>query len=108
MSKQTKIATCCYCGARATLAMDKLRQELVCSACGAPIQNIEPIDQKKKNKDKRARDLDLDLPFDIDLGDIRDAVGLSSEPKRKDKKKRKGLKAKLLDEAFDFIEDIFD
>ena len=53
--------------------------------------------------------MDLDLPFDLDLDDIRDVFGRSGDKKKKEgKKKRKGLKAELFDEAFDFIEDIFD
>ncbi|SMX27670.1 hypothetical protein TRP8649_01778 [Pelagimonas phthalicica] len=104
-----KIATCCYCGTRAALVLDKARHELVCSSCGAPLHDLKrikssvagvahidgagparPIGKKSKGKDHR-----------------KPPKGSYVE-KRKKQKKRKGFGAKLFDEAFDFIEDIFD
>lgn len=41
---QTKIATCCYCGARAALELrGKHRHELSCSQCGAPLRRMKSL-----------------------------------------------------------------
>ncbi len=110
MHKDPKIATCCYCGTRAALVLEKTRHELVCSSCGAPLHNL-----------KR-------LKADV-TADARSSSGLGYSPtrphphksekkrkndkadynrKRKKPKKRKSFGAKLFEEAFDFIEDIID
>jgi hypothetical protein len=41
-SHPTRILTCCYCGARSTLAAGR-RAALVCHGCGAPISRIEEL-----------------------------------------------------------------
>ena len=97
----TKIATCCYCGTRAALVLDKARHELACSACGAPLHDLknlrndavdraahQPVREGKKGK-RRA----VHSPLDHLEATL-----------RKRKKRKKGLWA----EAFDLIEDIFD
>lgn len=108
-----KIATCCYCGTRATLVLDNTRHELVCSSCGAPLHDLKrlkssiaggthshgtsvgagparPTGKKSKGKDHRQ----------APKGDY--------NRKRKKQKKRKSFGAKLFEEAFDFLEDIID
>lgn len=45
MTQPTKIATCAYCGTRTAfvLAAQNARQELTCSACGAPLDALEVV-----------------------------------------------------------------
>ncbi len=93
-----KIATCCYCGTRAALVLSgDRRHELACSSCGAPLHEMKMLPSKGKKKDRRPADSYQDR----------------RQPARDDyhhrkKKKRKSLKRKILSEAFDLIEDIFD
>lgn len=82
----TKIATCCYCGTRAALVLrGKERHELTCSACGAPLHEMKMLRAEAAPKASKP-----------------------AKPKKAKAKKRKSRKRKLFEEAFDFIEDIFD
>ncbi len=98
-----KIATCCYCGTRAALVLDKGRHELSCASCGAPLHEIksipchklrsQPVKRKNNQKGKKS-----------------DYSGRSYEkysPKRY-VKKRKSLGRKVLSELWDVVEDILD
>ncbi|MCY4179882.1 MAG: hypothetical protein OXD48_06350 [Litoreibacter sp.] len=108
MPYPTKLATCSYCGAR-TLLKPTARDghELACGSCGAPLHNLKwlktetdksftgsgkPSKQKKPKKPKHAGVADWSRP----------------SPTRKKPKKRRGLWSKVLDEAWDVVEDIFD
>lgn len=108
---RTKLATCCYCGTRATFVFaDNGPQNLSCGSCGAPLKEFELLnvqevpDQPKKNsttaaeKPKSSKSRGLD--FDDFADDLKDAL--------KSKKKRKKKKKSVFGEVFDFIEDIFD
>ena len=44
---QTKIATCCFCGSKAMLKLDKGRHELACASCGAPLHDLKMLPQAK-------------------------------------------------------------
>ncbi|MDG1415673.1 MAG: hypothetical protein P8R39_10000 [Alphaproteobacteria bacterium] len=66
MTQTTKIATCGYCGARAALVLtQQARHELTCSACGAPLDDVEvlqtavrtapPADQPTTSKEAKSR-----------------------------------------------------
>lgn len=88
-----KIVTCCYCGTRAALVLTgKERHELSCASCGAPLHDLKMLRADHRGKPER--------------------VG----PARRDKPKKAGKKAKkpksvarrLLGEAFDILDDIFD
>lgn len=86
MPEMTKIVTCCYCGTRAALVLrGKERHELSCSACGAPLHEMKMLRAASAAK-----------------------VAKSAKPKKAKVKKRKSRKRKFFEEAFDFIEDIFD
>ncbi|TMV05709.1 hypothetical protein FGK63_16865 [Ruegeria sediminis] len=95
-----KIATCCYCGTRAALVLrGETRRELSCATCGAPLHNlkmlkVEHLRPKKPEKERR----DRPLP--------RPAKPALKNPRKQ--KKRKTIGRKILSEAIDFIEDIFD
>lgn len=102
MVMSPKIATCCYCGTRAALRLDKDRHELTCRNCGAPLRNLKqitfdvrgskPEGRKSKKRKKKSSEHYSAFP----------------EPRRKPKKPRKSMMSKVLEEAFDVIEDIFD
>lgn len=108
---EAKIATCCYCGARATLVMDKGRHELACSSCGAPLHDLKRLrsnavnhgtTQARPSGTKRPK-RDKHKP-----ADHRKHTDMDRRRKSKKPKKRKSFGAKLFEEAFDIIEDIFD
>lgn len=92
MPHSRKIATCCYCGRRAELVLTgEVRHELSCASCGAPLHNLKrlrsdavPVPEKTAKSYK------------------------TKKSKAKKVKRRKGFGAKLLDELFDAVEDIFD
>ncbi|THH35656.1 hypothetical protein E4Z66_11200 [Aliishimia ponticola] len=90
-----KIATCCYCGTRAALVLSgSERHELACQSCGAPLHDLKrlPMARVQATAPERVRPT---------------SPGKNLKKKQK-KKKRKGLAARVFEEAFDFLEDIFD
>ena len=108
----TKIATCCYCGTRAALRLEGMqRHELACSGCGAPLHDLKSL---------RADAVDADAHRPPRKGKRKRATEVPAtrretwepplrKPKKKKKKQRRKSPAyKLLSEAFDLIEDIFD
>ena len=98
---QTKVVTCCYCGTRAALVLrGETRHELSCSACGAPLHDLKAlrVDRPKEVRPVRPARAAASYP-----------APAAPPPRRKAKrKKRKTLGRKLMKEAFDLIEDIFD
>ncbi len=113
MYRNTKIATCCYCGTRSALVFDGGRHELVCAACGAPLHEMKAIPAAKAQRSgaQPARPACKAGP-----GAPRGRPGYrppedgrARKPKPSGKrKKRKSLVKKVFAEAFDLIEDIFD
>lgn len=103
MHRNTKVATCCYCGARAALTLGEGRHELVCSGCGAPLHDLKML-PSQRGAAAKARPAKSTKP--------RDTKALTSHDrwakKSKKKRKKKSLGRKFLDEAFDALEDIFD
>lgn len=90
-----KIATCCYCGTRAALSLKgKERHELACSNCGAPLHEMKMLrtdatgDRELVRRPKRHDD------------------GYSRKPRKS--KKQKSLAQRIMGEAWDIAEDIFD
>lgn len=92
MGYPSKIVTCCYCGARASLVLDKSRHELACSSCGAPLHDLKMIRKSAKG--------DREL--------FKGSRDFKKPPKKSKKKKRKGFWGNVFEEAFDIIEDIID
>ncbi|MGR3492637.1 MAG: hypothetical protein ACU0DW_11310 [Shimia sp.] len=100
MYHTTKVATCCYCGTRATLVLKgDERHELACSNCGAPLHDLKMLPTGRKAE--KGELIDPRLRKRIETAN-RQPV------KKKKKKKRKTLGKKLFEEAFDILEDIFD
>lgn len=93
ISSPSKIATCCYCGTRAALVLKgQQRHELSCSSCGAPLHNLKMMPKRKLSEAKA----------------VRDTVKSGGYNKKKKQKKKKSLFSRVLDEAWDVVEDIFD
>jgi hypothetical protein len=97
MAHTTKIATCCYCGLRAALVLDRNRHELTCSGCGAPLHDLKHMPERHDGRK------DLVRP-----SAVRPSTPPNTRPRLKKIKRRKRLLRKIFEEAFDVIEDIFD
>ncbi|AVO37356.1 hypothetical protein [Pukyongiella litopenaei] len=110
MPHATKIATCCYCGTRAALVLrGKTRHELSCSACGAPLHDLKML-RKDRTGDRELvvtpnpkRKVKATRPGRR----VAPAAVLATASKKK-RKRRKSLLSRVMEEAFDAIEDIFD
>lgn len=98
----TKIATCSYCGTRTALKLTaRDGHELACGRCGAPLHEMKALKRDKAKPRKPAAE--RPAPYRDWDGDDH------YRPRKKRKKKRrKPLWSKALEEAFDFVEDIFD
>ena len=96
----SKIATCCYCGTRAALVLNgRDRHELACSNCGAPLHDLKM--------------LKVDHPIDhhtVKPSPVRDYRKPKKDKRKRYKKsyRKKSMKSRFFEEAFDLIEDIFD
>ncbi len=101
MPPNQKIATCCYCGTRAMLVLDKGRHELSCSSCGAPLHDMKmlPLRQVARKAPPVVRT------------DARRPNGSRAKPQKeakRGKKRRKPLTRRIAEELWDIVEDIFD
>jgi len=115
MAYPTKIATCCFCGTKAALTLDRGRHELSCASCGAPLRDLKNLPRPEP----RPRPA-------VDHSDLR---RVPASPKKAQKPKKQAPKAKwekpakrrkggfwghkkgwmkAAEEIFDFVEDIFD
>lgn len=100
----TKIATCCYCGTKAALVLrGKTHHELSCSSCGAPLQALKML----PNAPARATAPAATPAHPAPRKRAKSKPSHWGERKRK-YKKRKGFGARLWEEFWDEIEDIFD
>jgi hypothetical protein len=101
MTYPTKIATCCYCGSKTVLRFDKGRHELSCARCAAPLGDLTTI--PKPVKKKRA------VSHQPDARNFSKPVKQKSFKKKHSKpKRRKSWFQDFAEEAFDFLEDVFD
>ena len=111
MPEGRKIATCCYCGTRSVLVLDRSLHELACGACGAPLHDMKAlpqatVDKARKKRGKRSGPLPT-YPVERDSHAGR-AVEHPASYRRSKPKKRKSLFRRALSEVWDEIEDIFD
>ena len=103
MAYSTKIATCCYCGTRAALVLDKARHEFGCASCGAPLHNLKRMPMEAVGETARPREIKHSKPLQVQKHDHRPRKLKTHRPKR-----RKSLFSRALEEIFDVVEDIFD
>ncbi len=97
----SKIATCCHCGTRALLRLGKGHHSLSCSACGAPLRVLKAFPVA----DTALRSAVTHQPK---TQKARKRPKIETAKYKVYKKKRKSLFRKFAEEAFDFVEDIFD
>ena len=96
----TKIATCCYCGSQTVLKLTaRGGHELACGRCGAPLHEMKSL-RVRKDPDRKVKP-GRPSPGPRSRNDHDDG------PRRR-KKRRKPIWSRALEEAFDFVEDIFD
>src|SRR6056297_2719630 len=99
----TKIATCCYCGTRAALVLrGPERHELSCSACGAPLHDLKMLRADHAGDRGRGRSAPSRKPV------LHASERVRPHPPRRRRKARKSLGRRILEEAWDVVEDIFD
>ncbi|MCL3882346.1 hypothetical protein [Marivita sp. GX14005] len=112
MPHAPKIATCCYCGTRTALVLrGKDRHELSCASCGAPLHDMKMLRRDAVEARVARPEHYPDRP--VRQRKRAPAPDWNRGPRkgyktRKNRKKRKGLAVRVLEEAFDIIEDIFD
>jgi hypothetical protein len=97
MDRITKIATCCYCGARSTLVLDRERRELACPSCAAPLHNLKQVKVDRKPAKPSPK------PAKAKYEAKSDKRPKYDKPKKKHKK-RKPLWYKALEEVIDLID----
>lgn len=102
MPPATKIATCCYCGARAALILERARHELSCANCGAPLHEMKRLPQEHPGKS------DLVRPSAVRSKTRRHKQQVREHHYKRPKRRGKALFRRFVEEAFDVIEDIFD
>ena len=107
MAYPTKIATCCYCGSKAALTVDKGRHALACATCGAPLRDIKMLPARALPDAEPARGAISHQP---QLRSFPGGAPAKPQKLRKPRKaaKRKGWFKDLAEELFDAVEDIFD
>lgn len=99
---QTKIATCCYCGARAALVLQGTeRHELACSNCGAPLHDLKGL------KVREASAAPQKASPRHGVGDT-SWVKPAKKKKKSRKKRKKSVSGWVLHEAFDLLDDLLD
>lgn len=99
--RETKVATCHYCGTRAALVLSgEKRHELACSSCGAPLHDLKMLPKEHPGRATRPKRQSTYKP--------RDKYEEYRSRKPKKVKKKKSFKRRAFEEIFDVIEDIFD
>ena len=105
-----KIATCCFCGTRAVLILDRDRHELSCANCGAPLHDLksfpQPTDKTRKKRHTPVTERRLPRARQ-DARQDKPPRGRAAGA-RPAKKRRKPVFKRLWEELWDEIEDIFD
>lgn len=100
----TKVGTCCYCGTKAALVLTgKLRHELACSTCGAPLSQMKMLRKEPVRVTAPAA-----APTHPRLARKPQKSVKSKRNKPKKKSKFSKLRGKMFEELWDVVEDIFD
>ena len=97
-----KIATCCYCGARAALVLrGKERHELACGTCGAPLRMLKmlpvgavrpPVTAAKPARSAPRKRVERDADHHV--------------PRPRKRRKTKRFGRRMLSELWDVLEDV--
>lgn len=101
MPHSQKIATCCYCGSRAALILSgKVRHELACSTCGAPLHELKML-----RTDARG---DRELVHPSPIRSSKKPSKAHRAPKSKPRRGKKCLKRRFKNSFWDIAEDVFE
>lgn len=96
MKNATKSATCCYCGSKTILTLTgKVRHELQCTSCGAPLRRMKSLRKDHVND-----------PFTVQ--GKRKTKPTYIKEKSKDRYRSRKKKKSMAHRLFDVAEDIFD
>lgn len=105
MPKLHKIATCCYCGSRAALVLSgKVRHELACSNCGAPLHELKMLRTDARGDRELVRPSSIRSPKKPSKGHR----APKSKPRKGKKSMNRRFKGSIWDLAEDVFEDVFD
>ncbi|MCH2094724.1 MAG: hypothetical protein MK160_06355 [Rhodobacteraceae bacterium] len=109
MAPSTKVATCCYCGTKAALVLSgHTKHELVCSSCGAPLHDMKMLRADHPSGSYKTGKKAQKVPKRPASPSGWEHPDSDRRKKKKKHKKRKSFGARLFEEAFDVLEDIFD
>ena len=108
MPQTRKIATCCYCGTRAVLVLDRGRHELACSACGAPLHEMKAMPVARTAPQKRAACIAAPVRPKPRPRRYSDDDNHYRGYRKEKRRKRKPVSRWVLEELWDVVEDIFD
>lgn len=102
MGYPVKIATCCHCGSKAALKLDKWQHALACASCGAPLRNLKTLPVASPVR-----------PAISHQPPLRQFAKKPKAPpvkkaKSRKMKKRIGWLKEAAEDLFDLVEDIFD
>ena len=103
MGYPTKIATCCHCGSKTALRLDRGRHELSCASCGAPLRDMKMLPIAPARPRKAVSHMPQGRQFPK-----QDKATAYKKTKPRKVKKRKGWFKNIAEEMFDLVEDIFD
>ena len=106
MGYPTKIATCCFCGARTALKLDSGRHELSCASCGAPLRDLKML-HKEPQTAPQPRKAVSHQPKVRRFPEKAAAAAYKKAKPRKTKKRKSWFKD-VAEDLFDIVEDIFD
>ncbi len=104
MKENTKIATCCYCGARTILQLRaRGGHELACGKCGAPLHEMKAMPVARTKPVKPAKSITQPAKYT-------DPKYTDTKPRKSKRKSRKTAKGigYWIGEALEEIVDIFD
>ena len=107
MGYPTKIATCCHCGSKAALKLDKGRHELSCASCGAPLRDLKMLPKTQDTSASAPRKAVSHQPAVRRFPEKAAAAAYRKMKPRKVKKRKSWLKD-MAEDLFDMVEDIFD
>lgn len=100
----TKVGTCCYCGTKAALVLTgKVRHELSCGTCGAPLHAFKILPKQAEAVAPRKAVSHRPKPKKV-----REYEESKHRVKPGKRRKSKSLGRKVWSEVWDIVEDIFD
>ena len=106
----TKVATCCYCGTKAALVLrGKMRHELSCSNCGAPLHVMKILPMAPASVATPARSEVKRDPRRPSTKSTDKREKYRAKPNKPGKRRKsKGFGRKVWEDVWDVLEDVLD